>query len=234
MRFFLYADNNFNRVNLWQIEVVTEEAVILLIIKKIRIFEDRTEIMKMTMTEIVQKGILQITGREARTDKKVISRKRVFRHRIIRFMDPGVIVFLILAVYLFGCMVLYLLKPHVTTYEVNDGSMATDYSYTGIAIRSEQVVNTDKSGYITYYARDLEKTGAQTKVYSIDETGEINSILSDDSISSTALTSEQLNQIDSDVDSFYNDFSDINYGEAYAFKQLIESTTISAYRADIS
>ena len=158
--------------------------------------------------------------------KKVISRKRVFRHRIIRFMDPGVIVFLILAVYLFGCMVLYLLKPHVTTYEVNDGSMATDYSYTGIAIRSEQVVNTDKSGYITYYARDLEKTGAQTKVYSIDETGEINSILSDDSISSTALTSEQLNQIDSDVDSFYNDFSDINYGEAYAFKQLIESTTI--------
>lgn len=72
----------------------------------------------------------------------------------------------------------------------------------------------------------MEKTGAQTKVYSIDETGEINSILSDDSISSTALTSEQLNQIDSDVDSFYNDFSDINYGEAYAFKQLIESTTI--------
>lgn len=70
MRFFLYADNNFNRVNLWQIEVVTEEAVILLIIKKIRIFEDRTEIMKMTMTEIVQKGILQITGREARTQKK--------------------------------------------------------------------------------------------------------------------------------------------------------------------
>lgn len=70
MRFFLYADNNFNRVNLWQIEVVTEEAVILLIIKKIRIFEDRTEIMKMTMTEIVQKGILQITGREARTLKK--------------------------------------------------------------------------------------------------------------------------------------------------------------------
>ena len=59
MRFFLYADNNFNRVNLWQIEVVTEEAVILLIIKKIRIFEDRTEIMKMTMTE-----------REARTQKK--------------------------------------------------------------------------------------------------------------------------------------------------------------------
>lgn len=159
--------------------------------------------------------------------KKVISRKRVFRHRIIRFMDPGVIVFLILAVYLFGCMVLYLLKPHVTTYEVNDGSMATDYSYTGIAIRSEQVVNTDKSGYITYYARDLEKTGAQTKVYSIDETGEINSILSDDSISSTALTSEQLNQIDSDVDSFYNDFSDINYGEAYAFKQLIEQLPFS-------
>lgn len=38
--------------------------------KKIRIFEDRTEIMKMTMTEIVQKGILQITGREARTQKK--------------------------------------------------------------------------------------------------------------------------------------------------------------------
>lgn len=163
MRFFLYADNNFNRVNLWQIEVVTEEAVILLIIKKIRIFEDRTEIMKMTMTEIVQKGILQITGREALNSKKVISRKRVFRHRIIRFMDPGVIVFLILAVYLFGCMVLYLLKPHVTTYEVNDGSMATDYSYTGIAIRSEQVVNTDKSGYITYYARDLEKTGAPDK-----------------------------------------------------------------------
>lgn len=105
--------------------------------------------------------------------------------------------------------------------------MATDYSYTGIAIRSEQVVNTDKSGYITYYARDLEKNRCTRQKYiQLMRHGEINSILSDDSISSTALTSEQLNQIDSDVDSFYNDFSDINYGEAYAFKQLIESTTI--------
>lgn len=158
--------------------------------------------------------------------KKVISRKKVLKYRVIRFMDPGVIIFLVLALYLCGCMILYLLKPHITTYEVNEGTMASDYSYKGIALRTEQIVNTDLSGYITYYARDLEKAGAQTKVYSIDETGQINSLLSDESIAATALTSEQLKQINSDVDAFYDSFSDVNYNEAYAFKQLIESTTI--------
>ncbi len=158
--------------------------------------------------------------------KRVITKKKVLKYRIKRFMDPGVIIFLILALYLCGCMMLYLLKPHITTYEVNEGSMAADYSYTGIAVRKEQVVNTERAGYITYYARALEKTGAQTKVYSIDETGQINTLLSDDSIASTALTEEQLKQINNNVNSFYNDFSNMNYGEAYSFKQLIENTTI--------
>lgn len=141
-------------------------------------------------------------------------------------MDPGIIIFLILSLYLCGCMILYLLKPHVTTYEVNEGSMAADYSYKGIAIRQEQIVDMENSGYVTYYARNLEKAGAQTKVYSIDEKGQIKNLLSDDSISATNLTDEQLRQINSSVSSFYNDFSDINFGEAYSFKQLIENTTI--------
>jgi len=144
----------------------------------------------------------------------------------LRFIDPTIVVFVILAVILCSNMVPYFFKPHIKVYEVNEGSIATDYTYRGFIIRNEQVVTAEQSGYITYYARDLEKAGAQTMVYSIDETGQISEMLSDDSIAATALTHEQLMDLNKDVTAFYSNYSNMNYGEAYRFKQNIEVTTL--------
>lgn len=145
---------------------------------------------------------------------------------ILRFVDPTIIVFVILALILCSNMLSYFFKPHVKVYEVNEGSIATDYTYRGFAIRNEQVVSAEQSGYITYYARDLEKAGAQTTVYSIDETGQILEILSDDSVASTSLSKEQMMDLNKDVTTFYDNYSNMNFHEVYKFKQNIEIATL--------
>ena len=144
----------------------------------------------------------------------------------LKFVDPTIIVFGILAIILGSSMFSYFLKPHIKVYEVNEGSIATDYTYRGFAIRNEQVVTAEQSGYITYYARDLEKAGAQTTVYSIDETGQVLELLSDDSIAQTSLSDEQLIQLGKYVTSFYDDYSNMDFSEVYKFKQNVEVTTI--------
>lgn len=160
------------------------------------------------------------------THKRKRNKKRGINSGRLLFIDPAIVVFSILALVLCLNMVGYFFKPHVKIYEVNEGSIATDYSYKGLAIRNEEVVTANQAGYITYYARDLEKTGAKTTVYSIDETGELTDLLSDESITATDLTKEQLLELNNNVSSFYNNFSNFNYDEVYNFKQDVEATTI--------
>lgn len=158
--------------------------------------------------------------------RKAQPRNNIRKYRRFRFVDPGVIVFFFLACYLVVCVAMYLMKPHINTYEVSDGSIVSDYSYTGIAIRTEQPVMAQTAGYITYYARELEKVGALTSVYSLDETGQLAELLSDENISATSLSDENLIEMNKNVNDFYEAYTDMNFSESYQFKQEIEGMTV--------
>lgn len=153
-------------------------------------------------------------------------RKKNSNKRMFSVMDTAIVAFVILAVVLCLNMMGYFFKPHIKVYEVNEGSIATDYSYHGIAIRNEEVVTASQAGYITYYARELEKAGAQTVVYSLDETGELADLLTDDNISATTLSKEQLLHLNNNINSFYKEFNNVDYNTVYSFKQDIEATTV--------
>ena len=52
-------------------------------------------------------------------------------------LNIGIIIFGIIFIYLIATIIMYVTAPHITVYEVRQGSILKDNAYTGLAIRDE-------------------------------------------------------------------------------------------------
>ena len=146
-----------------------------------------------------------------------------FPNKLQRILqDSGIVLFSIIAVYMVVCLVMYLTKTHVSVYEVKHGSISKDYTYTGLALRTEQLVLADRSGYITYYAREGQKVGAKTTVCSVDESGQLAQLMEQADEDNTLLTTEDIMGFKEMVHAYQTSYDDLNYNELYSFKQNLE------------
>ena len=98
------------------------------------------------------------------------NRKVIKFHKGSQF-NIGVIIFLIILVYMLYNLFQYFTTERIAVYEVSQGTIAQNNTFTGVILREEKIFNTDASGYITYYNRDATKVGVGSYVYSVDETG---------------------------------------------------------------
>ena len=98
------------------------------------------------------------------------NRKIIKFHKGSQF-NIGVIIFLIILVYMLYNIFQYFTTERVAVYEISQGTIAQNNTFTGVILREEKIYNTDASGYITYYNRDATKVGVNSYVYSVDETG---------------------------------------------------------------
>ena len=105
------------------------------------------------------------------------------------------------------------------------GNLAADYHYTGIALRTEQVFQSEKAGYISYYAREDEKVSVNSAVYTVDESGRMAQALKD-SAGELSLSEEDYNQIRSEIAVYMSNASDMNFSEVYDFKTGINATIL--------
>ena len=138
-------------------------------------------------------------------------------------INLGLVIFFIIAVYMVICVIMYFTASHIHAYEVTIGSLAQTNTYTGLAIRQEQVVNAAESGYVYYYAREGERVGVDSPVYSIDENGSLYDYLANNQDAASSITDEELTEIKSNIISFLYDFHNSSYIKTYDFKYDIEN-----------
>lgn len=155
----------------------------------------------------------------------------VQKQNITKFQKPisinmGVIVFLLLLAYIIVICVSYFNHEHITPYEVKLGSLAVNNICEGLILRDEQVVTSDYSGYINYYARENAKVPLGEMIYTVDPTGKLNEIVEDESIEGSSLSDENLAELRNDISNFTNDFSLKNFKDTYTFKYDIEGTVL--------
>ena len=94
------------------------------------------------------------------------SNRKVVKYR--RKPKAAGLIFAIVIIYIVCFIVMYLSKSKVQTYEVEAGSLTTNSSYTGIAVRSEAVYRSEYSGNINYYQRENTRIkGNQISLHSI-------------------------------------------------------------------
>ena len=72
-------------------------------------------------------------------------------------INIGIVIFGVVFIYLLVTVLMYLTSKHISAYEVREGSILKDNAYTGLAIRNEEVVTAEPSGYINYFCQKPAK-----------------------------------------------------------------------------
>ena len=119
-------------------------------------------------------------------------------------INIGIVIFGVVFIYLLVTVLMYLTSKHISAYEVREGSILKDNAYTGLAIRNEEVVTAEQSGYINYFVSEASKVGAKTK-------------------DSQELTAEERDSIYLKTQSFSENYNGSSFNEVYSLRDEISS-----------
>ncbi len=148
------------------------------------------------------------------------------KYKRTRDMNVGIFIFAIVLIYLIVTIVMYATTKRISTYEVREGSILKDNSYTGLVLREEQLINAEKSGYINYFQNENSKVKAGTNIYAIsagklsygDEGGE----------SAVTLSPEEQSALVVKTQNFNENFNPQKFSSVYSLKNEITNTMQTA------
>ncbi|MBO5342692.1 MAG: hypothetical protein J6A73_08425 [Lachnospiraceae bacterium] len=163
---------------------------------------------------------------------------RTNNNKIVRYRRPfnlniGMVIFAVMAIYILICVVIYIRSNPIVGYEVKVGSLSVNNIYTGIALRSEEIVKTQEAGYVNYYARESEKVACGDLVYTVDGSGKLAELMQSDTMGENSLSDADLNEVKADVVSFVKDFSPERFSDVYSFKYDLQGTTLKLSNLNI-
>ena len=151
--------------------------------------------------------------------KKNNSNIQVYHKRV--HFNVGMIIFGVIFIYLLVTILAYITSNRVTAYEVRDGSILKDQTYTGLIIRNETVVNAEADGYINFFALEGSKVGAQTCVYTLSD--EALNLDSNSSADTETLTADQQSVIYSKIQSYNDNYNSNRFSDVYSLKDNINN-----------
>ncbi len=149
--------------------------------------------------------------------------KKVVRYRKPFHLNIGFITFGIIFIYMMFYVYSYFTSTHTSVYEVVQGTIAINNSYTGLALRKEEVFPTDRAGSNNYYVKDASKVGAGDLVYSVDTDGYIAKQINQASQDASKLSQEDLADIQNHISEFGKSYSWKTFYDIYTFKSDLNS-----------
>jgi len=147
-------------------------------------------------------------------NKKVVKFRRPFNFHI----NIGLVIFAMILFYCMFYIYSYFTKEHTSVYEVVNGTIAFNTTYKGFAIREEEVVYSDKSGYVNYFLMSGSKTGAYDLVCSVDENGKISSQINSQDAVKILMQEEYLTDLHKSLEKFANSYDPSDFRKVYNFK----------------
>ena len=149
-------------------------------------------------------------------------KKKKQNNKIIRYRRPlniniGMIIFALIFVYMSLSVYTYIRREKIQFYEVVDGGIVNDRSYTGLVLRDEEVKYTDRAGTIDYYVREGKRAAVGTTVYSIDEENKMAGYLAENN-NGQELSSDSIAALKKQLSSFNIAFDEDNFGSVYDIK----------------
>lgn len=159
-------------------------------------------------------------------------------NKIVRYpralnINIGVIFFALIFIYLIFNVYIYLTAKHVSYYEVDEGSIRIQTTYTGLALREEQIVYAANSGYVNYYLKENSKAKNGSLICSIDENGDIASEITKAGSMENTLDADAYSALVEELKDYSSTYADMTFYQTYTFKndlqaELMESVNLSA------
>lgn len=131
-----------------------------------------------------------------------------------------------MTVYIIVIIFMYMNSEPIQGYEVQMGSLSVAKTYTGLAIRQEELLTSPYTGYINYYIREGERVSSRDTVYSIDESGKLASLLNSGDMGDSAYTDEELDEFRSEVIQYGRGFDSKDFHSVYDFKYDLEGSVM--------
>lgn len=131
-----------------------------------------------------------------------------------------------MTVYIIVLIMMYVNSEPIMGYSVQMGSLSVSKTYTGIALREEEVINSPYTGYINYYIREGERVSSRDTVYSIDESGKLATLLNSGELGENAYSDEELAELRAEVIQYDRGFDCRNFSSVYDFKYDLEGSVI--------
>ncbi len=151
--------------------------------------------------------------------------KKVVKFKKRRTVNIGVIVFLILFLYISIHVYLYFTNDQLSIYEVHEGSTAVDNRITGLILREEHIISSEKAGYVSYYQKEGARVAKNAGVYSIDDNQSMSDILASTDVPIT-LTEKESAELMHKINEFRSNYSDSDYSAVYDFKEDAQSSVL--------
>lgn len=150
----------------------------------------------------------------------------------------GVVIFFIIIIYVLFNIFSYFTKSHIAEYQVQQGTIASNYIYQGIIVRDETVEYSPQNGYINYYVKNASKVSVTDVIYSIDTVGTISKEISASGTEENALSKDTLSAVSSEISTFVKDYNPNQFTDSYTFFNNLNSEIAqnvnSAALADLS
>ncbi len=161
------------------------------------------------------------------------NQNKIKKYRKPLNLNIGILIFCAILIYVIVFAVTSLGTEKIIPYEVREGSLAINYTYRALALREEQVVKTDKSGYITYFAREGERIAPGNLVYIVDETGDLKEYMETENMMENTLSSDDLIELRSNIVNFVHGFDPKNFHTMYDFKYDLKGSVLKLSNAHL-
>lgn len=159
--------------------------------------------------------------------------KKIIPYKKRRHLNVGIIVFLVLLLYMTFYVGKYLTKKQIRFNEVLEGSMSVDTTHTGLILRDESIETAPAAGYINFYMRDGKRAAVGSRVYTLDETGELKKLMEDAARQEGSISEESIKDIKNKLSNFVSNYDNSNYEYVYDTEFLLKNN-VSEYSNIVS
>lgn len=139
-------------------------------------------------------------------------------------INIGVVFFAVIGIYIIISVISYFRKEHIVGYEVQEGSLSTNNIYEAIALRDEEIVESDTAGYVNYFAAEGGRVAVGNLVYTVDESGQLLEFLKSQGSDEVFLSDEDLSELRSQIVDFSSSFDEHDFYTVYDFKVGLDGT----------
>lgn len=147
----------------------------------------------------------------------------------------GILVCICVLIYLIYQMCSFFMGNSIQLYKVGVGSSESRFEsqYIAVAIREEEVVYSQSSGYVNYFVGDSTPVSVGEDAYLIDESGTLYETLSESAAGLTVFDDEELLDIKNTIADFNTSFDITNYYDVYNFKYKLESQLLDLIYSNV-
>ncbi|MGN0161627.1 MAG: HlyD family efflux transporter periplasmic adaptor subunit [Lachnospiraceae bacterium] len=144
-----------------------------------------------------------------------------------------VISFLFILIYISAFFIKYMTKEKVDIHEVEMGAISSNTTFTGIALRQEEIVSSEYAGNVNYFVREGQRVANGSIVYTVDETGRVASMIESMNSGDNAMSEYNQSIVRNALSNYKTAASDNRFYELYELKDRLDMVVSDSVNENI-